>query len=101
MAALTALARFASLKAAALTGRWRKPWPACRRTRRIRRLLSDLATKDDLNALEVALRKDMATKTDLAELKAYVSERLQQSNMMLLGGVGVIVAVATAIIKLA
>lgn len=57
--------------------------------------VSHLATKEDLETV----RADMTTK--LLEQEVRVTERMRQQSWAMLGGTATIVAIATAIIKLA
>ena len=79
-----------------------------------------VATKTDLDALRVAtkadletqgvalkadidlmkadigtLRRDMATKTDIADLRAEVTDKLRQQGWLLLGGIGAMLTIFT------
>src|SRR3990167_1838632 len=79
-----------------------------------------LATKADLDALRMAtkadletqgvalkadidlmkadigtLRRDMATKTDIADLRAEVTDKLRQQGWLLLGGIGAMLTIFT------
>jgi hypothetical protein len=64
--------------------------------------ITDMATKADLAALKADLEGlGLSAKLDIANLRADISEKLRMQGWAALGGTATIVAVATAVMKLA